>query len=54
MGTEMLASRSGETVELNAIAVFVVDWCALCLRMVLPSKPFYFLLELKGQIGKIQ
>ena len=31
MGTEMLASRSGETMELKSIVVLVVTYCSLCL-----------------------
>ena len=54
MDTEMLASRSGETVELKSIVVLVAHQCDPCRRMVLPSEPFHFREELKGQIGKIR
>ena len=34
----MLASHSGEMVELKYISVLVAHYCALCLATVLPSK----------------
>ena len=54
MDTEMLAPRSGETVELIAFSVLVAQCCVPCLRMVLPSEPLNFSLELKREIGKIR